>query len=79
MGWVWSLIVGAVIGAIAGSITKTKNGCFFNIMAGLLGSMIGESIFGDWGWEVGGMAVFPSILGAVIFVGIVSLIFNRVN
>lgn len=79
MGLLWSLIVGGVIGAIAGAITKKGGsmGIIANVAAGLIGSSLGQSLFGDWGWTVAGMAVFPSILGAVILVAVVSFFFGR--
>lgn len=81
MGWIWSLIVGAIIGAIAGSITKKGNsmGWIANIVAGLVGSMIGQSIFGNWGPSLAGMALIPSILGAVILVAVVSFFTGKKN
>ena len=70
MSWLWTLIVGAIIGAIAGAITSKGNsmGCITNIIAGLIGSTIGQAIFGNWGPSAAGMALIPSILGAVILV-----------
>ena len=51
MHWLWVLIVGALIGVIAGAITsKGKSmGWISNILAGLIGSSIGQAIFGSWG------------------------------
>lgn len=79
MHWLWVLIVGGVIGAIAGAITsKGKSmGWIANIIAGLVGSSIGQSIFGSWGPSVAGMALLPSILGAVILVAVVSFFLGR--
>ncbi|MCC4312114.1 GlsB/YeaQ/YmgE family stress response membrane protein [Carnobacterium maltaromaticum] len=79
MSFIWSLIVGAIIGAIAGAITKKGGsmGWIVNIIAGLLGSSIGQAIFGHWGPSLAGMALIPSILGATILVLIVSFIFNN--
>lgn len=81
MGWIWSLIVGAIIGAIACSITKKGNsmGWIANIVAGLVGSMIGQAIFGNWGPSLAGMALIPSILGAVILVAVVSFFTGKKN
>lgn len=76
---IWTLIVGAVIGMIAGAITGERRGCLFNIVAGLIGSSIGQALFKDWGPNVAGMALIPSILGAVIFVAVVSFFFGRAN
>ncbi len=79
MGWLWSLIVGAIIGVIAGAITGRGNsmGWIANIIAGLVGSAIGQALLGSWGPSLAGMALIPSIVGAVILVLIVSLIFGR--
>ncbi|MHC5248583.1 GlsB/YeaQ/YmgE family stress response membrane protein [Enterococcus sp. LJL120] len=79
MGLIWSLIVGGIIGLIAGAITNKGGsmGIIANVVAGLLGSVIGQALFGTWGWTVAGMAVFPSILGAVILVAVVSFFFGR--
>lgn len=51
-------------------------GVISNIVAGLVGSSIGEAVLGAWGPQVAGMAIIPSIIGAVILVIIVSLIFG---
>lgn len=79
MGWLWTLIVGAIIGSIAGAITsKGKSmGCIFNIIAGLIGSSIGHALFGSWGPSLAGMAIVPSIFGAVILVAVVSFFFGK--
>ena len=81
MHWIWSLIVGAIIGAIAGAITKKGDsmGWIANIIAGLVGSMIGQSILGHWGPSVAGMALIPSIIGAVILVAVVSFFVGKKN
>lgn len=81
MHWIWSLIVGAIIGAIAGAITKKGDsmGWVANIIAGLVGSMIGQSILGHWGPSVAGMALIPSIIGAVILVAVVSFFVGKKN
>ena len=79
MGFIWSLIVGAIIGAIAGAVTKKGSamGCVTNIVAGLIGSAVGQTLFGHWGPALAGMALIPSILGAVIVVAVVSFFFDK--
>ncbi|MFL1695469.1 GlsB/YeaQ/YmgE family stress response membrane protein [Weissella kandleri] len=77
MGWIWTLIVGAIIGAIGGAITKTSMGWISNILAGLVGSWLGETLLGSWGPHMAGMAIFPSIIGAVVVVIIVTWLFGR--
>lgn len=81
MHWLWVLIVGAIIGAIAGGITShgKSMGCIANIVAGLVGSSLGEALLGNWGPQVAGMAIIPSIIGAVIVVWLVAFILNRVD
>lgn len=81
MHWIWVLIVGAVIGAIAGGITSQGKsmGCAANIVAGLVGSSLGQALLGDWGPQVAGMAIIPSIIGAVIVVWIVAFIISKSN
>ena len=82
MGLLWSMIVGAIIGAIIGAIAGAitdkgqSMGCFTRIAAGLIGSSVGQSLFGYWGPSLAGMALFPSILGAVIVIAVVSFFFG---
>ena len=75
----WSIIVGGVIGLIAGGITKKGRsmGIIANIVAGLVGSSVGQSLFGSWGPSLAGMALVPSILGAVIVVAVVSFFLGK--
>ena len=72
---IWSIIVGGFIGFIAGAITK-KGGAM-GIIAGLVGSSVGQALFGTWGPSLAGMALVPSILGAVIVVAVVSFFFGK--
>lgn len=76
---IWTLIVGAVIGAIGGGLSGRgkQMGCIFNIIAGLVGSYVGQAVFGHWGPHLAGMAMVPSILGAVIVVAVVSFFTGR--
>lgn len=70
----WSLIVGGLIGFVAGGFTgRGKSmGIILNVAAGLIGSSIGQSLFGTWGPSLAGMALIPSVLGAIILVAVVS-------
>lgn len=71
---IWSLIVGYLIGAVAGFFTDTKFGCFGTSIAGLIGAWIGQSLFGHWGPTLAGMSVLPAIIGAVLVIAVVSYI-----
>lgn len=74
--FIWTLLIGAIIGSLAGWLTNKKSSMSWiaNILAGLIGSSIGEHFLGFWGPVVAGMAIIPSIIGAVILVLIVSLL-----
>ena len=76
---IWSIIVGGFIGFIAGTITKKGGamGIIANIIAGLLGSSVGQALFGTWGPTLAGMALVPSTLGAVIVIAVVSFFFGK--
>lgn len=73
--WIWVLIVGGIIGLLAGALTRRGGsmGWISNIIAGLVGSSLGEWLLGFWGPTVAGMAIIPSVIGAVILVLIVSV------
>lgn len=75
----WSILIGALIGVIAGALTKKGDsmGWIANILAGLIGSSVGQSLFGVWGPKLAGMALIPSILGAVIVVAVVSFFLDK--
>lgn len=79
MGFVWAIIVGAIIGAIAGAITNNGKsmGWIANIVAGLVGSALGQALLGSWGPSLAGMAIIPSLIGAIILVLVVSLFVGR--
>ncbi|KRL31410.1 hypothetical protein FC11_GL000418 [Lactobacillus helveticus DSM 20075 = CGMCC 1.1877] len=51
-------------------------GFIANTIAGLVGSTLGQAIFGEWGPQMAGMAIVPSILGAIILVALVSFIMS---
>ena len=76
---IWSLIVGSLIGMMAGAITNRGEsmGCIYNIFAGLVGSFVGQSLFGFCGPSLAGMAILPSILGAIIVIAVVDLFFGK--
>lgn len=76
---IWSLIVGGLIGFIAGGITRKGGamGIIANIIAGLLGSYVGQAVFGTWGPNLAGMAIVPSVLWAVIVIAVVSFFFGK--
>ncbi|MFA9414843.1 MULTISPECIES: GlsB/YeaQ/YmgE family stress response membrane protein [unclassified Streptococcus] len=78
MEFIWILIVGAVIGAIGGAITKKgPSGWIANIVAGIVGSYVGQALFGVWGPTAAGMAIVPSIIGAALVTIVAAYFFGR--
>ena len=76
---IWSMIVGVLIGAVAGAITNRGEnmGCFFKMFAGLIGSSVGQALLGSWGPSIAGMALIPSIVGAIIVIALVEFVFGK--
>ncbi|MGV1211923.1 GlsB/YeaQ/YmgE family stress response membrane protein [Enterococcus faecium] len=57
--------------------TSGSMGWIANIVAGLVGSAIGQALLGSWGPQLAGMALIPSIIGAIIVVAVVSFFLGR--
>jgi uncharacterized membrane protein YeaQ/YmgE (transglycosylase-associated protein family) len=76
MSFLWMLIVGGIIGWLAGLIMgrDIPGGVIGNIIAGILGSWLGGMLLGSWGPRVSDFYVFPSLIGAIVLIFIVSLI-----
>ena len=76
---IWSCIIGGFIGFLAGIITKKRGsmGIIAKVVAGLLGSSVGQAIFGTWGPSLAGMPLIPSVIGAVIVIAVVSFFFGK--
>lgn len=79
MSFIWTLIIGLIIGAIGGAITSTSMGWIANIAAGLVGSWLGEKLLGSWGPHMADMAIFPSIIGAIVVVVVVSWLMTKMS
>jgi len=76
------IIIGLIIGSIAGALTSRSlpvSGWIGTLLAGLIGSWLGESLLGSWGLTIAGIAIFPSIIGAMLLVIIVSMFMRSVN
>ena len=74
-----SAVVGGIIGLVAGGITNKGGsmGVITKVLAGLIGSSVGQSLLGSWGPSLAGMALLPSIAGAVIVVSVVSFFLGK--
>ncbi|MCL6572183.1 MAG: GlsB/YeaQ/YmgE family stress response membrane protein [Bacillus sp. (in: Bacteria)] len=76
MGFIWALIVGGIIGWLAGLIMgrDIPGGIIGNIIAGFVGAWLGTMILGDWGPHVADFAIIPAIIGSALLVFLLSFI-----
>ncbi|CEI81020.1 MULTISPECIES: GlsB/YeaQ/YmgE family stress response membrane protein [Oceanobacillus] len=76
LSFIWSLIVGGIIGWVAGLIVSKDlpGGIIGNILAGFIGAWLGTAILGELGPEIGGFSIVPALIGAIILILIVSFI-----
>ncbi|MEA3053332.1 MAG: hypothetical protein QOG72_2235 [Sphingomonadales bacterium] len=78
MGLIIILVVGAVVGWLAGIITRSGGGLLFDILVGIAGALIAGWLFGGGASILNGpinpMSFLYSLLGAVILLIIVKLI-----
>lgn len=76
---IWSLIVGGILGWLAGLILgkDIPGGVIGNIVAGFLGGWVGNTLFGNIGPVYGGFSVISTLLGAVLLIIIVSFVLKR--
>ncbi|MBG9981663.1 GlsB/YeaQ/YmgE family stress response membrane protein [Aerococcaceae bacterium DSM 111020] len=76
---IWSIIVGGLIGWGAGLIMgrDIPGGVIGNIIAGFVGSWLGNMFFQGFGPVVGGFYILPSLIGAIILIAIVSFVLGH--
>ncbi|TLS35740.1 GlsB/YeaQ/YmgE family stress response membrane protein [Pseudalkalibacillus caeni] len=81
MGFIWALIVGGIIGWLAGLVLgrDVPGGIIGNIIAGFIGAWLGDLILGSWGPTLGGFAIVPALIGAIVLILIVSAIMRAVR
>ncbi|GGS43149.1 GlsB/YeaQ/YmgE family stress response membrane protein [Deinococcus knuensis] len=73
MGWIITILVGALCGWLASLIMKTdaQQGAIANILIGIVGSLLAQAVFGNW-LNIGGAGVagagfsFWSIIWGVV-------------
>jgi uncharacterized membrane protein YeaQ/YmgE (transglycosylase-associated protein family) len=72
------LIVGAIVGWVAGMIMRSGGGLVFDIVIGIVGALIAGFLFGGGASIINSplnmMSILYSLLGAVILLAIVKLI-----
>lgn len=78
LGFLWTLLIGAVAGLIASKIMKrdAEMGGIANIFTGVLGGYLGNWLLGNY---MGGKfsQLISAVIGAVILLFILGLIQNR--
>ncbi|TDM12207.1 GlsB/YeaQ/YmgE family stress response membrane protein [Macrococcus lamae] len=81
MGLILTLIMGGLIGWIAGMImgTDIPGGKIGNIIAGLIGATLGGYLLGSWGPEIWGVSILPALVGTILLIAIVSIILNMMH
>lgn len=81
MGLILLLIMGGLIGWLAGAImgTDIPGGKIGNIIAGLIGSSIGGYLLGAWGPEIWGVRVLPALVGTILLIAIVSIVLQMMH
>ena len=81
MSFLWSLIIGGVIGWLA-SLIMSKDipgGAIGNIIAGFVGGWLGSIILGNWGPVIGNFYFIPALIGAIVLVLIVSMVMGMMR
>lgn len=81
MGFILMLIMGGLIGWVAGMImgTDIPGGKIGNIIAGLLGASIGGSLLGHWGPEIWDVYILPALVGTILLIAIVSIVLGMMH
>ncbi|MFC4023596.1 GlsB/YeaQ/YmgE family stress response membrane protein [Oceanobacillus longus] len=81
MGFIWSLIIGGILGWIASLIVgkDIPGGIIGNIIAGFIGAWLGSALLGSWGPEIGDFFIIPALIGAIVLIFIVSLIMKAMR
>lgn len=83
LGFIWFIIMGGIIGWVASLVMNrdAQMGYFWNIVVGIVGSFIGNSVFsfvlgsGEIGaWPPDIMGIISALVGAIVLLGVLNLI-----
>lgn len=78
MGLIIILIVGALVGWVAGMIMRSGGGIIFDIIVGIVGALIAGLLFGGGASIINAplnlTSILFSLLGAIILLAVVKLI-----
>ncbi len=81
MGFILYLIVGGIIGWLAGLILgkDIPGGIIGNIIAGIIGAWLGGELLGSFGPELADISIIPALIGSIILVFLLSLIMKSMR
>jgi uncharacterized membrane protein YeaQ/YmgE (transglycosylase-associated protein family) len=72
------LVVGALVGLVAGMIMKTGGGIIFDIIVGIVGALIAGFLFGGGASILNAplnmMSILYSLIGAIILLAVYKLV-----
>jgi uncharacterized membrane protein YeaQ/YmgE (transglycosylase-associated protein family) len=78
MGIIVILIIGALVGWVAGMIMRSGGGLIFDIVVGIVGALIAGFLFGGGASilnaPLNAMSILYSLLGAIILLAIVKVV-----
>lgn len=83
LGFIWFIIMGGVIGWLASMVMNrdASMGIFLNILVGIIGSFLGNSVFAFalgngtiGGWPPDVMGVVSALIGAIVLLGALNLL-----
>lgn len=83
LGFIWFIIMGGIIGWVASMVMNrdASMGKFWNVVVGIVGSFIGNSVFSFLlgggtigGWPPDVMGIVSALIGAVVLLGVLNLI-----
>ena len=81
MGIIIILLVGILVGWLAGVVTRSGGGIIFDMVVGVLGALIAGWLFGGGASFLNGsitiMSVLYSVIGAIILLLVVGLVRGR--
>lgn len=81
MNLILYLIIGGVIGWFASFIVgkDVPGGVIGNVITGIIGAWIGGKLLGNWGPKLADFSLIPTIIGALIFVIVVSYLMKSMR
>jgi len=82
MNWLWTILIGLIVGIVAKFLTPGKDpgGCIITALIGIAGGMFATFVGRQIGWyEVGdGAGFIAAVIGAVVLLLIYRMIRGRV-